>query len=89
MLLDSPFREEDLQARVDALRAERDELARRLAATRGRVREVRRESWSWWRFVFGFCIAPALMVLGLACLAWSSDAESARYRDRFPERHAQ
>jgi hypothetical protein len=89
MLLDSPFREEDLQARVEALRAERDELARKLEATRGRVKAARRDSWSWWRFVAGFCIPPALMLLVLACLAWSTDAESARYRDRFSETHAQ
>jgi hypothetical protein len=56
----SPFREEDLQARVEALRAERDELERALAIA---VREGRRGAWSWSRFLLGVALLPRAVVL--------------------------
>jgi hypothetical protein len=65
---ESPFREEDLSLRVDALRIERDNLTNALAVTRTVLATC--PTWSWSRFVLGFCVLPgvALLLVGLAVL---------------------
>jgi hypothetical protein len=64
---ESPFREDDLQARVEALRAERDQLAQALeiAVKAG----ARRGPWSWWRFLMGMALLPAAVTMSIALLA--------------------
>ena len=61
---ESPFREEDLQARVEALRLERDNLARSLAVMRAEAAGYGR--WSWWRFLLGLSVLPLAAILFLA-----------------------
>ena len=61
MSTESPFREQDLLARLEALTAERDELSRALATAREAC--ARRSGWSWWRFLLGVAVLPAAMVL--------------------------
>jgi hypothetical protein len=55
-----PFREEDVRARVNELRAERERLARQLATTLDEVR--RSSSWSWGRFLLGLALMPVAIV---------------------------
>jgi len=76
MNTESPFREEDRQARVDALRAERDGLARTLAAIREQVKETDRQRWSWWSFALGFCVVPAAALLLIGWMAMSEESSS-------------
>jgi hypothetical protein len=68
-LTDSPFREEDPQARVDALRAERDGLAQRVRLARRMLRgsHVRRVAW----FLVGSAVFPAVIGVVIAVLALS------------------
>jgi hypothetical protein len=64
----APFREEDLLARVEALREERYRLSRALAAARAAARaRPPRPEWSWGVFVLGIACALALVFGGL-CL---------------------
>jgi hypothetical protein len=75
--LRDPFRTADLEARVVALREERDRLAgelqeaqselRILLALKGRT--AAEPPWSWGRFFLGFCILPGGLVLLVAGLA--------------------
>ena len=66
---ESPFREEDQQARVDALRGERDELSARLNAVR---RELSRRQWGRARaFLLGSAVFPAMIAVVIAVLALS------------------
>jgi hypothetical protein len=58
-----PFREGDLESRVDALRLERDNLARSLAVTLAQAKAATSRPWSWWRFLVGVCVLPAASVL--------------------------
>jgi hypothetical protein len=67
-MMESPFRGEDLEARVAALRAERDVLAKDLARTRAALRAYR--PWSWLRFALGFVVpivAIVALVLATSC----------------------
>jgi hypothetical protein len=66
---DSPFREEDPQARVDALRAQRDELAQRVRLARGSLR--RRRVRGVVGFLVGSAVFPAMIALVIAVLALS------------------
>jgi hypothetical protein len=68
MPTESPFREEDLSARVDALRVERDRLVLDLetAVRAGRRRAV----WSWGRFLLGLAVLPSIALVGAFVLAW-------------------
>jgi hypothetical protein len=62
--IESPFREEDLQARVDALRAQRAELVWKLEEAR--AKPGARSTWSWGWFLLGVVFFPAMLaVLGL------------------------
>jgi len=63
MSTESPFREQDLLARLEALTAERDELSRARALATAREACARRSGWSWWRFLLGVAVLPAAMVL--------------------------
>ena len=58
-----PFREGDLESRVDALRLERDNLARSLAVTLAQAKSATSRPWSWWRFLLGACVLPVASVL--------------------------
>jgi hypothetical protein len=60
----SPFREDDATLRLAELRARRDELSRELARLDGEI--VRRQPWSWKRFVLGV----ALSMLAATVLAF-------------------
>jgi hypothetical protein len=80
MHAESPFREDDLQARVDALRAERDDLARRLATVRRLVNAAGERHWSWGRFLFGLFVGCAAVLLPLRWIGSQLEAEGARYQ---------
>jgi hypothetical protein len=62
----SPYRDEDLPARVEALRAERDYLSRAVAVTLAKAATHR--TWSAWRFFVGLCVTPIVVALSIA---WS------------------
>jgi hypothetical protein len=67
MSSESPFREEDLQARVEALRVERDELARALEDA---LRQAGRNgTWSWWRFLMGALLLPTAIVMSIVLVS--------------------
>jgi hypothetical protein len=68
-LTDSPFREEDLQARVDALRVERDELVAKVRIVRRALRRHRLRSFV--SFLVGSAVFPAMIALVIAVLALS------------------
>lgn len=61
---ESPFREEDLNARVEALRAERLALSRQLVEARRRLDA--RGGWRWGWFLLGVALFPALLFALLA-----------------------
>ncbi|HEY3817101.1 MAG TPA: hypothetical protein VGL81_08020 [Polyangiaceae bacterium] len=63
MAHEGPFREEGLETHVEALRVERDNLARSLAVALAEAKAASRRRWSWRRFVLGFCILPVAAVL--------------------------
>ena len=64
---ESPFREEDLQARVEALRAERDQLASALETA---LRESRRRgAWSWGRFLLGVALLPTAVLMSVVLVS--------------------
>jgi hypothetical protein len=48
---------------VDALRLERDNLARSLAVTLAQAKAATSRPWSWWRFVLGIGVVPAVALL--------------------------
>jgi hypothetical protein len=58
-----PFRDGGLEARVDALRLERDNLTRSLAVTLAQAKAATSRPWSWWRFFLGVCVLPAASLL--------------------------
>ena len=57
----TPFRDDDLAARVDLLRAERDALRDRLTSLRADARAYR--PWSHRRFLMGMIGPPLLIVV--------------------------
>lgn len=60
-LADSPFREDDLAARLASLREKRDALTAELARIEGEIASYR--PWSWGRFFFGLLLLPGLMAV--------------------------
>jgi hypothetical protein len=67
MQTDSPFRDEDLTARVQALRVERDRLARELEIA---LREAGRHGpWSWGRFLLGVALLPTAIAMSAVLLS--------------------
>jgi hypothetical protein len=52
----SPFREDDLPARVQALREERDGLVKELAWVKGETSSL--TPWSWKKFFLGVLLLP-------------------------------
>jgi hypothetical protein len=48
---------------VGALRLERDNLARSLAVTLAESKAATSRPWSWWRFLLGVCVVPAVALL--------------------------
>ena len=65
MPAESPFREEDLLARVEALRVERDDFRRTLEVTLAEAASYR--PWSWGRFLLGACVLPGLVGMVVVC----------------------
>jgi hypothetical protein len=63
----SPFRDEDPQARVEVLLAERDDLLARLYDARRELAQ-RQRAGGWRLFFIGAAILPTLLVLTLLCI---------------------
>jgi hypothetical protein len=61
---EAPYRDEDLSARAESLRAERDYLSRAIAVTLAKAGTHR--AWSVWRFWVGMCLPPLATALTIA-----------------------
>ena len=63
---ESPFREDDLPARIESLTLQREALLGQLAQVEGAIGSLR--PWSWQRFALGLALLPvsfALVVLAI------------------------